>query len=120
MSCVVVTATVTRGALSGACGAAQRNAFGKVGGVWECPAAHAFVSDLVGNYSFDATRKGDCWNLVVPAGGKEGTLKVVVKDTGVVSVSGRLEGTTYSATTTLKADGRVDFFAKGVQLSGQL
>lgn len=116
-----LSAAVTLGTLSGATGTAQRNPFGKVGQVWECSEAHDLALSFVGTYTFDAeqTEQG-YWQLVIPPAGKVGALKVIVKDTGAVSISGKLNGVSYSSSATLRSDGRIDFFVKGVQVSGTM
>lgn len=112
-----LTVSVTGGTFAGAAGSAEHNSYGKVGKEWENASAHEFALGLVGTYSFDAFASEDGWRLAIPQA-STGTLKVQVKETGTVSISGKVDGKSYSATTTLRSDGSVFFYVKGVTVRG--
>ena len=85
---------------------AQRNPFGKVGSVYENPGAHAMAVELsrMGAMSV-GLKEGDGGYVKIEDGetgvSSVGQLKFTVKDTGIVSVAGKIGTLSVSASSTL-------------------
>ena len=100
------------GAVAGLSGAAQRNAFAKVDD------AKALAASLAGSYALNLEAAPGGYALVVPPAGKKGKMSVVLKTTGVATLTGMLDSkTTVSATATVHVDAEGNpslvFFYKG-------
>lgn len=98
--------------------AAQRNAFGKIGKMYENESAHAAITGIVGKTQCDSTRNGNgVWLLMPVATTLKNMVAVTIKEDGKATLSGRLsDGTSVSCTSMVVFDDKtpiVRFYVKG-------
>ena len=74
---------------------AQRSSFLKSGKDYEHPEALSLAKSMQGTYKFNAAYKGDGEYELVQSTDKTATLSVAIKNTGAVTLSGTLPGTSY-------------------------